>query len=181
MASDPNLNPGKSGVEDARRTALVLEVELPDFYAEDLRADDPDWQEWLRATDTDPADAQAVGQEILHNIGEVYCGLLTIEISGDKDSEIVRTPVLMLSARVEDRPPTEDREGPKWLAEKVDEPTEETRVLGKMYHAELQVLRRFVRQLKSEYSGQVAQLAEQALQEARMASDEAERRHAPNA
>ena len=165
-----------------RRTALILEVELPDFYAEDLRPDDPDWQQWLSDMDVDPADAKAVGDQILHNIGEVYSGLLTIETSGEKgDSDIVRTPVVMVGARVEDRPPTEHTEGCDHLAAQVDEPIDEARVLAKMDHAALLVLRRFVRAIADEYSGQVADLAKQALQEASMAEDEAEKRWAPDA
>lgn len=50
-----------------------------------------------------------------------------------------------------------------------------------MDHAELVVLQRFVRQIKSEFTGPLASLAEQALQEAKLASDEAERRYAPDA
>jgi hypothetical protein len=165
---------------DERQTALILEIELPEFYAEDLRPDNASWQEWLAMADVDPADVKAVGQEILHNIGEVYCGLLTIEVSGEKDSEIVRLPVVMVGARVEDRPPDMWTDGAQHLAEKIDERHEETIVLGKMYHAELWVLQRFVRQLKDEYTGQVSQLAEQALQEAQLASDAAEARWAPS-
>lgn len=176
MSPSPDLRQGTQ-----RRTALVLEIELPEFWAEDLRPDDPDWQRWLADTETDPADPKAVGEEILRNIGEVYSGLLTIEVSGEKDSEIVRTPVVMVGARAEDRAPTRQTAAPAQLAEKVDEPHDEARVLGKMDRAELRVLERFVRQLKNEYTGQVAQLAEQALKEARLASDETERRYAPDA
>jgi hypothetical protein len=159
-----------------RRTTLVLEVELPEFYAEDLRPDDPNWQQWLELTGTDPADAEAVGQEILGNIGEVFCGLLIIEVSGEKDSEIIRTPVLMVGARAEDRPPSDDLRNPEHLAERVDEPVRELRIEAACESAARRVLERFARTLKSEYSGQIAQLAEQALQEARIAEDEAEKR-----
>jgi len=137
--------PVPSHQNTSRRTALVLEVELPEFYAEDLRADDPDWQRWLSDIGVDPSDAKAVGEQILGNIGEVYSGLLTIEVSGEKDSEIVRTPVLMVGARAEDRPPSEQYANAEYLAERVDE------------------------------------LAKQALQEADMAEDEAEKRYTPDA
>lgn len=158
---------------DTRTAALVLEVELPDFFAEDMRADNPDWQRWLRATQVDPNDAAAVGREVLHNIGEVGCGLLTVKTIGEKSSEIVRTPVVMVGARVEDRRPVEHED---WLAAEVDEPHRETMVEGKIAAAELRVFERFTRMLAREYTGQVADLAKQAIQEARMAADEAEAR-----
>lgn len=88
-----------------RRSALVLEIELPTFYAEDLRADEPSWQDWLKDCEVAPDDHKAVGEEILHNIGDVHYGLLTVEIAGEKDSTVERVPVLMVGARVEDRPP----------------------------------------------------------------------------
>jgi len=98
--------PDARSSQSRRRSTLVLEIELPAFYAESIHPDDPDWQEWLRMVDVDPTDAAAVGQELLGNIGEVHNGLLTIEVAGEKDSEIMRVPVLMRGARVEDRPPT---------------------------------------------------------------------------
>lgn len=158
---------------------LVLEIALPTFYAEDIAADSEQWQEWLRMVDVDADDPGAVGDEILRNIGEVYHGLLTIEVSGEKDSETIRTPVLMVGARVEDRPPEPEEEWKDTLddfAERIDEPAEETRVLHAMDRAELRVLNRFVRQIRDEYTGQVSELAAQAIQEARLASDEAERK-----
>lgn len=162
---------------DTRTAALILEVELPDYYAEDLRPDSENWQDWLKTVDVDPTDIEAVGREILHNIGEVHCGLLTIEVSGEKDSEIVRVPVSMVGARVEDRPPDTQTENAQHLAERVDEPHDEERVLGAMHRAEARVLEKFVRQIASEYTGgSLADLAKQALQEAKLASDEAEKR-----
>jgi hypothetical protein len=69
---------------------------------------------------------------------------------------------------------TSDLEG------EIDGPIAEARVLAKMDSAELRVLNRFVRQIRDEYSGQISDLAAQAIQEAKLASDEAERRWAPD-
>jgi len=110
--------------QSERRSTLILEIELPRFYADDIRPDNPDWQDWLKTVDVDPGDAEAVSREILGNIGEIHQGLLTIEVSGEKDSEIMRVPVLMRGARVEDRPPTPEdqwRESLDWLGERADE------------------------------------------------------------
>lgn len=156
-----------------RSAALILEIELPEFYAEDMRADNPDWQRWLEMVDVDPADTAAVGQEILNNIGEVYSGLLTVRTVGEKSSEIVRTPVKMVGARVEDRPPADHEDH---LADDVDEPHRELLVEAKTDEAARRVFERFARMMAREYTGQVAELAQQALQEARMAEDEAEAR-----
>lgn len=103
---------------------LVLEIELPTFYAEDLASEN--FREWVRTAGGDPDNPHDFGQEVLHEIGEVYSGLLTIKVSGEKDSEIVRVPVLMRGARVEDRPPTPEsqyKDMADRLAERVDERT----------------------------------------------------------
>lgn len=82
---------------DTRKKTLVLEIELPTFYADDI----------MDAIEYIPEECRAAEhEEILGTIGEVYYGLLTIEIAGEKDSELIRTPVLMRGARIEDRPPT---------------------------------------------------------------------------
>lgn len=170
------------------RTTLVLEIELPTFYADDLRADDPDWQRWLRDTGTDPEDAAAVGQEILGNIGEVYHGLLTIEVSGEKDSEIIRTPVLMVGARAEDRPPEPDE---KWktaldhFEEKVDEEANEARMMARCDAALVKAYEPFVRwaarlaeasdhDAQDEAFKQIVAKAVEAMEKARAAEEEAE-------
>ncbi len=100
---------------------LVIEFELPTFYAEDLGEQ---LHEWMREFGMDPDDPEMLGEEILHNIGDVHLGLLTVEVSGEKDSEIVRVPVIARGARVEDRKPTPERsykESTDRLAERVDE------------------------------------------------------------
>lgn len=113
-----------NATEQKATATLVLEIELPEFYAEDMRPDNAQWRSWLEEMGTDPNDAAAVTQEILNNIGEVYSGLLTVEVSGEKDSTIQRTPVNVIGARVEDREPPEVSPNAQHLAERLDEDEE---------------------------------------------------------
>lgn len=155
---------------DQRQRTLLIEFELPTFYCDDL----PE----LIAEHGWPD--EPVSDQILRDIGEIYGGLLTVEVMGEKDSEIERVPVIARAARIEDRPPTPEsqHENMRWLAERVDEPQEEARILAACDHAALRVYERLIRQLSTEYTGQVSELAKQALQEAAHAESEAEKREA---
>lgn len=158
-----------SANSDNRKRTLVIEFELPTMHVDDM----PE----LLAEFGFPGETS--GENILRDIGEISTGLLTVEAMGEKDSEIVRVPVIALDARIEERPPTEEKTYKVTtddLAYKVDEPHEEARVLGAMDLAELRVYERVLRTLRDEYTGQVSELAAGALQEARLASDEAEKR-----
>lgn len=162
-----NASQGRPDYDPQR--ALVLEVELPNFYCDDL-------PELLAEYGTD----EPLGEQILREIGEVYHGLLTVVSSGPKgDSETIRTPVLMVGARVEERPPTPAERWQENLddfAARIDEPVDEARVRGAMDAARVRVYERLLSTLAKEYTGQVALLAQQALDEARIAEDEAEKR-----
>lgn len=99
---------------------LILEVELPEMYVDDL-------PEIIRDHGSSES---SMSDEILSCIGEVSVGLLIVETCGEKDSEIVTVPALIRAAQIEDEPPT-PRE--QWgdsiehLAAKVD-PDEEDRL-----------------------------------------------------
>jgi hypothetical protein len=81
---------------DERKRRLIIEFELPDFYCEDI----PE----LLDEFGDPSEDR--GDQILHEIGDISFGALTIEVSGEKDSVIKTVPVLARSARIEDEPPS---------------------------------------------------------------------------
>jgi len=95
----------------ARR--LVLEVELPELNVDDLPEIIRDYGD----------SATSVSDEILNCIGDISNGLLIVEVSGERDSEIVTVPALIRSARIEDEPPTPRRqwgENLEHLAGKID-------------------------------------------------------------
>lgn len=104
---------------DSKRR-LILEVELPTMYIDDL-------PEIIRDHGSSESD---MSDEILNCIGEIGHGLLIVEVSGEKDSEIVTVPALVQAAKIENYPPTPRQQ---WgdsiedLAWKVD-PDEEDRL-----------------------------------------------------
>lgn len=92
---------------------LVLEIELPEMNVDDL-------PEIIRDYGNSET---SVSDEILNCIGDVGNGFLIVEVSGDKDSEIVTVPAIIRSARIEEEPPTPRRQWGKnleYLAEKID-------------------------------------------------------------
>lgn len=80
-----------------QRRRLVIEFELPTFYADDV----------LEALEFIPEEfRENDSAEILEAIGGIRCGALTIEVAGEKDSDIVTVPVLARAARIEKRAPS---------------------------------------------------------------------------
>lgn len=79
---------------------LVLEIELPEINVDDL-------PEIIRDHGSPET---SVSDEILNCIGDISDGLLIVEVSGEKDSEIVTVPALVRAARIEEEPPTPRRQ-----------------------------------------------------------------------
>ncbi len=102
---------------EPQKTRLIVEAELPSFYCDDL-ADLCAEYSWPTFDATQPT------EDLLREIGEVRSGLLTVEISGEKDSDVAENlPILFRKAWVEQEPPSDV---PDWgVIERVRE-TEET-------------------------------------------------------
>lgn len=94
--------------ESTRQHRLIVEAELPDFWVGDLIEI---CREFGAAADGGPLDITRPTEELLHEIGDVFDGLLTIEISGEKDSTVEHdVPILFRRAWVEAEPPSDPRE-----------------------------------------------------------------------
>lgn len=88
----------------ARTKRVVLEIEVPVIYAEDLT----DCAEFAKEHGTTESD------EILNSLGELGVCRLRCEVAGEKDSDVIEVWGLITGAKVIDDPGVNDDE---YLAE----------------------------------------------------------------
>jgi hypothetical protein len=94
-----------STTDEPRTHRLAVEAELPDFWVEDMIKL---CREFGYSTDGEPLDVTKPTEELLHEVGDLFGGLLTVEVSGEKDSTIARdVPILFRRAWVETEPPSD--------------------------------------------------------------------------
>lgn len=94
-----------------RTKTLLVEFDLPDFYAEDL----PDSLiQWMREFGKNPDDPAELGEEILRDSVRIGCSYLITEVEGEKDSDFVAIKVIPRSARVENRVPSDPSDLRSW-------------------------------------------------------------------
>lgn len=91
------------GERPALKRTLRIELELPAFYADD----EPE----LIAEFGDPE--TPMGDQILRDLGDIGFAVLIVELSGEKDSDVVAIPVFATDARIVDEPP----KPPEWMEE----------------------------------------------------------------
>ena len=77
---------------DERKHRLVLEIELPDFYAEEMTR--AALAEWMSHT------GQSYDEAVLDDLRTDLVALLVVESEGDKDSSVIASTALIRSARV---------------------------------------------------------------------------------
>lgn len=84
----------------AKRRTLIVEFALPTFYVDGAEAE----RIAAFAAEHEMDESEA----LLGDMGEIGFGLLTLELTGQKEGDIVTVPVMARSARIVDEPPREE-------------------------------------------------------------------------